>query len=280
MAEEQLVRTREYAHNMRKHALQMAFAAGNHASHFGAGMSMIDILAVLYSECLYLPSINEELWESRDRFILSKGHGVIGFYAALVEEGLIPQQDIQDFEHNDTYLLGHPVKNPQYGIEFTNGSLGMGLSIGVGVAIAAKRKKENFITYVLLGDGECCEGSVWEAAISASHFKLDNLIAIIDKNQYQLGGLTKEIMDTKSLAEKFTSFGWQAEEIDGHNHLEILSAFKKGQDTNQPRVIIANTVKGKGFSFSENNNGWHHAVLTEKQYEEALQELEGAYHGN
>jgi transketolase len=262
---------------MKKHALYMALAAGEHASHFGAGMSIIDILAVLYSECLYYPQYGDAMWENRDRFILSKGHGVIGLYAALVEKGIISRDEIKNFEHNGTFLLGHPVQNLQHGVEFTSGSLGMGLSIGVGVALGAKRQNKKITTYVLVGDGECDEGAVWEATMAASHFRLDNLSLIIDKNGYQLGGFTKDVMNTDNLLLKFKSFGWKTIEIDGHNHQQLLSAFSHKANENQPTVIIANTKKGNGFSFSENSNNWHHAVLTEKQYREALQELEEAY---
>ncbi|MGN0154412.1 MAG: transketolase [Lachnospiraceae bacterium] len=278
MKEEIIKRTKEYAYHMRKNALEMAYAAGSHAVHFGAGMSIIDILAVLYSEYLNLPSETQSSeWDCRDRFILSKGHGVIGYYAALVEKGLIDKREMKRFENDNSFLLGHPVQSIQHGIEFTNGSLGMGLSIGIGVALAARRRLKPIHTYVLMGDGECGEGAVWEAALSASHYKLDNLTAIIDVNGYQLGGRTEDILNTSSLIEKFESFGWKTIEVDGHDHEELIDAFSAAQVSESSVAIIAHTIKGKGFSFSENNNAWHHAVLTEHQYQDALQELEERY---
>lgn len=275
MTKDQNERIAMYANNMRKDALKMALAAGGHAAHFGAGFSCIDLLATLYSEFMYLPKTEDSDWDDRDRFIMSKGHGVLGYYAALVEKGMIPREYMSLFENSNSYLLGHPVQDVKHGIEFTNGSLGMGLSIAVGVGLAAKRKNKSYHTYVLMGDGECAEGSVWEAALSAAHFDIAQLTVLVDKNSYQLGGLTKDIMNTDSLADKFRSFGWNVEEIDGHDYEQIYAALDKSYDNMKPKAIIADTIKGKGFSFSENNNAWHHAVLTDKQYELALQELEG-----
>ena len=273
--------TKEFAYHMRRHALRMAYAAGGHASHFGAGMSIIDILAVLYSKHMNLPKPGQEGYEDRDRFILSKGHGVIGYYAALCEAGLIPTEDLDSFENGVSYLFGHPVKNREHGIEFSSGSLGMGLSIGVGLSLAAKKKNSSYRTYVLMGDGECAEGSIWEAAISASHLGLYNLTAIVDRNGLQLGGRTEEIMDTADLGEKFSGFGWHVIRIDGHDHTEIDKAFTEAKNTSgKPTAIIADTKKGYGFSFSEDNNAWHHAVMTEEQYQEALTELEVSYGSN
>lgn len=273
--------TREYAYLMRRHALRMAYAAGGHASHFGAGLSIVDILAVLYSEHMNLPKPNQEGYEDRDRFILSKGHGVIGYYAALCEAGWIPEEDLDTFENGVSYLFGHPVKNREHGIEFSSGSLGMGLSIGVGLSLAAKKKDKTYRTYILMGDGECAEGSVWEAALSAAHLKLDNLTAIIDRNGLQLGGRTEEILDTSDLGEKFEGFGWYVIRINGHDHTAINQAFSEAKNTlDKPTAIIADTKKGYGFSFSEDNNAWHHAVMTEEQYQEALTELEVSYGSN
>ena len=265
-----------FAYRMRKHALRMSYAAGAHAVHFGAGMSMIDILAVLYSKVLRYDVLQPE-WKDRDRFIMSKGHGVIGYYAALAEAGFISESELDMFEHGDTYLMGHPIYNPQHGIEFTNGSLGIGLGLGVGTAIAGKKREQTYRTYVMVGDGEMDEGAVWEAVMSAPQFNLNNLCLIVDRNHLQLGGETKEIMEHRNLKEKLINFGWKVFEIDGHNYEEIYNAAVSVGETEAPTAIVANTIKGKGFSFSENNNGWHHAVLTAKQYEQALQELENAY---
>ena len=170
-------------------------------------------------------------------------------------------------------MLGHPVINRDIGIEFSNGSLGMGLSLGIGVALASKLKKKKFKVFVIIGDGECNEGSVWEAAMAAPNYKLDNLVAIIDNNNFQQTGTNKNIMDLKNLNDKWKSFGWDTIEIDGHNISEIHSSLLKSPDINKPKAIIAKTVKGKGFSFSENNNDWHHSVLSKSFYEKALDEL-------
>ena len=267
-----------YAYKLRLNALNMAYTAKSHASHFGAGMSIIEILAVLYGKILNLNKDNS-CFDNRDRFILSKGHGVIGYYAALTEFGFIPKDDLKDFEQNNSYLMGHPVRDIEHGIEFTNGSLGMGLSLAIGTAISAKKKKQSYKTYVLLGDGELDEGSVWEGFMAAKQFKLDNLVAIIDKNNLQLGGLTESIINHEDLVKKLTDFGWNAKEIDGHDIEQLINAFSTIEENEKPTAIIANTIKGKGFSFSENNNSWHHAILSKQNYENALKELESNYNG-
>lgn len=259
--------------HMRKDALDMALAAGKNAAHFGAGMSIIDITATLYGGVLNLDPKNPE-WEDRDRFILSKGHGVLGYYPALCEVGYIPYSDLLTFEQTGSYLAGHPVKDRSHGIEFTNGSLGMGLSLGIGVSLAARKREKDFKVYVLMGDGECNEGSVWEAAMSAAQFKLDHLIAIIDKNEFQLGGNNSDIMSIGEVSRKFSDFGWETVDVDGHDIGAIYDAFTATNHEGKPLAVIAHTIKGKGFSFSENNNAWHHAVLTKAQYEEAIKELE------
>jgi transketolase len=260
------------AKRMRKKVLDMALTAGAGSSHFGGGLSIVDITATLYGAIMKLDRQNPK-WEGRDRFILSKGHGVLGYYTALSEIGLIPEEDLESFEKDGTYLFGHPVMNRSKGIEFSNGSLGMGLSLGIGVAIAGKRKNIDYKVYVLMGDGECNEGSVWEAAMAGPHYKLDNLVAILDKNNLQQTGTNREIMNVGDLASKWKSFGWQVYEIDGHNITEIYDTFLSLKNQNGPVAIVANTVKGKGFSFAENNNAWHHAPLSSSQYESALEEL-------
>ena len=263
---------KDMAKRMRKKALDMALNAGASSSHFGGGLSIVDITATLYGAIMKLDPKNPK-WENRDRFILSKGHGVLGYYTALSEIGYISEKDLKTFEKDGTYLFGHPVMNRSKGIEFSNGSLGMGLSLGIGVALAGKRKNIDYKVYVLMGDGECNEGSVWEAAMAGPHYKLDNLVAILDKNNLQQTGTNSEIMSVGNLASKWKSFGWQVFEIDGHNVPEIYDTFLSVKDQNGPVAIVANTVKGKGFSFAENNNAWHHAPLSSSQYEAALEEL-------
>ena len=258
---------------MRKNILDMSLSAGAESSHFGGGLSIVEITATLFGSIMNYDPKNPE-WEDRDRFILSKGHGVLGYYTALHEIGLISKNDLMEFEKSNSYLLGHPVMNRKKGIEFSNGSLGMGLSVGIGVALAAKKQKKNFKIYVLIGDGECNEGSVWEAAMSAPNFGLNNITAIIDKNNLQQTGTNKEIMSVENIAKKWESFNWDVIELDGHNIEKLHETFSNKRNSSKPLAIIANTIKGKGFSFSENNNDWHHKVMSKSQYELALQELE------
>jgi len=270
---EQIIREIEHmSKRMRKNALDMALAAGGNSSHFGAGFSIIEITATLYGAIMRYDRNNPE-WSERDRFILSKGHGVLGYYTALAEVGFVPVEDLQTFEKTESYLVGHPVINREMGIEFSNGSLGMGLSVGIGVALAGKRRNSKYKVYVLLGDGECNEGSVWEASMAASQFKLDNLVAIIDKNNFQLGGSNSDVMSVGDLAAKWGSFGWDVVDVDAHNIGELYDAFNRVNIPEKPVAIVANSIKGKGVSFAENNNAWHHAVLTKSQYEQAMDEL-------
>ena len=262
----------EISKRMKKHLLNTALAAGASSSHFGGGLSIIDITATLYGAIMKVDARNPECCD-RDRFILSKGHGVLGYYSALVESGFIPEEDLLTFEKTGTYLLGHPVINRKKGIEFTNGSLGMGLSLGIGVALAGKSRRKDYKVYVLMGDGECNEGSVWEAAMAATQFKLDNLVAIIDRNNFQQTGSNSEIMNVGNLVEKWSSFGWDTVEVDGHDISKLYDVFCRDIVPEKPIAIVANTVKGKGFSFAENNNAWHHAPLSKAQYELAINEL-------
>ena len=262
----------KFAFNMKKHLLDTAFAAGESSAHVGGALSSVEINATLFSDIMRYKSQNPE-WEERDRFILSKGHACLGLYTALVEAGFFPAEDLKSFEKTGTYLLGHTVKNRQKGIEFSGGSLGMGLALGIGVCLSGKKRKFDFKVYVLLGDGECNEGSVWEAAMAASHFKLNNLIAIVDRNKFQQTGKNKDIMDLGDLGSKWKSFGWETIEVDGHNIKNLYEALTRKRSLTKPYVLIANTTKGKGFSFTENNNDWHHSVLSRKHYELAISEL-------
>lgn len=271
-------RTEDIAMRMRRSILEVALAAGGLSSHLGGGLSYVDISAALFGEIMnYNP--NDPEWIFRDRFILSKGHGVLGYYTALYQIGVISKGELLSFEADGSFLLGHPVLNRKKGIEFSNGSLGMGLALGIGVAIANKRKNTAVKTYVVMGDGECNEGSVWEAVMSAAHFKLDNIVAIVDRNQLQQTGANHDIMSVGDAAKKFSAFGWYVKEINGHNHTEIHQALTQNLPKEQPVAIIAHTDKGHGFSFCENNNAWHHAVLSRSQYEQALEELPEQYRG-
>jgi len=268
----ELENIKNFAFKVRKNILEMALSAGASSSHFGGALSITEIISTLFAYQMKIDKKNPN-WEERDRFILSKGHACLAYYAALCEVGYISNSELKTFEKNDTNLLGHPVINRKLGIDFSNGSLGMGLSLGIGVAISSKKKKKKFNVYVILGDGECNEGSVWEAAMAAPNFKLDNLFVLIDKNNFQQTGSNKEIMSVENLKEKWSSFGWYTTELDGHNISELYNFFNESKQINKPKAIIANTIKGKGFSFSENNNDWHHSVLTKSIYEKAMKEL-------
>jgi transketolase len=263
---------KSFALQVRKNILEMAVTAGADSAHFGGALSIAEIVSTLFAYQMKIDKKNPN-WEGRDRFILSKGHACLAYYAALCEVGYISRGELKTFEKNDTNLLGHPVINKNLGIDFSNGSLGMGLSLGIGVAISSKKKKKNFNVYVIIGDGECNEGSIWEAAMAAPNFKLDNLYVIIDKNNFQQTGSNKEIMNVENLKDKWSSFGWYTTELDGHNIKDLQNFFKESKNIKKPKAIIANTIKGKGFSFSENNNDWHHSVLSKSFHEKALKEL-------
>ncbi len=256
---------------VRKDIITMTYNVGSLGAHIGGSLSLAEIMAVLYLKA----NINKNNLqdESRDRIILSKGHGVIAQYAAMKQIGIINKEDILTFKKNNSILTAHPSLNSSIGIEFSSGSLGMGLSLGVGVCLALKRKNnKKSKVYVILGDGECNEGSIWEACASASHYNLKNLVAIIDKNNLQYDGATEDVLSMASLEEKFKSFGWDTISIDGHNCNEIYNAIKL--EIKKPLAIIANTIKGNGVSFIANDYTWHNHRLTKEQYAQAIKEQE------
>ena len=263
---------KKFSKNLRSKILDMAFEAGSNSSHFGGALSIVEIISTLFSYQMKFDKKDPE-WEDRDRFILSKGHACLAYYAALSEIGYLSDELLKTFEKDGSILSGHPVKNIKYGIEFSTGSLGIGLSIGIGLALAAKKKKKQKKVYVIIGDGECNEGSIWEGALAAPNLGLDNLFVVIDKNNLQQTGTTNEIMKNENLKEKWLSFGWNVKELDGHNVEDLLSFFSTESKDRMPNLLIAKTIKGKGFSFSENNNDWHHAVMTKSLYEKAKKEL-------
>jgi transketolase len=244
----------------------------NLSAHLGGGLSMVEIMAVLYGRVLRYQPKNPR-WHNRDRFILSKGHGVLGYFSALLASGVIDEATYKTFQTNESDLIAHPVMNLDLGIESSNGSLGQGLSMGIGIALATKKKQRDFKVYVYMGDGECNEGSVWEAVMSAAQLGLDNLTAIVDYNKLQSDGDARQIIDFADLAEKFKAFGWDVQEINGHDIAQIVDAFETPREPGRPRVLVAHTIKGKGVSFMENNNEWHHNRLTKANYELALAEL-------
>ena len=243
------------------------------AGHIGGSNSSADIVAALYFHKMRHDPKHPE-WRERDRFLLSKGHVGILQYAALAESGYFPVEDLKHTKEIGSYLQGHPDVQKTPGIEAGTGSLGQGLSIGLGMALGRRLDRLDSRTYVLVGDGEIAEGQIWEAAMAASAFKADNLVAIVDRNRLQANGRTKERFDTGDIMAKFLSFGWHVIEINGHDMREILSALDEAETVKGvPTAIIANTVKGKGVSFAENVVGYHNGMLTEETYRQALLEL-------
>ena len=260
-----------FSKNLKRKILDTAFKAGAKSAHLGGALSSSDIISVIFNTFNINPDVSN--YSNRDRFILSKGHACLALYSALNKIGLISDSELDSFEENGSNLLGHPVLNKKLGIEFTTGSLGMGLSIGIGLALAFEKRNKNFKTIVLLGDGECNEGSIWEAAMAAPNLKVKNLIVIIDRNKFQQTGTNENIMNIEPLNEKWKSFGWSVENINGHSVGDLMNYFNKIELT-KPNLLIADTIKGKGFSFSENNNEWHHGVISKKIYEDAVKEIE------
>ena len=243
------------------------------AGHIGGSNSAADIVTALYFHKMKHDPKNPKM-EDRDRFLLSKGHVAILQYAALAEAGYFPVEDLKHTKEIGFYLQGHPdvLKTP--GIEAGTGSLGQGLSIGLGMALGMKLNKIDRKVYVLIGDGELAEGQIWEAAMAASSFKADNLVAIVDHNKLQANGRIEDRFNSLPLYSKWEGFGWNVIEIDGHNMEEILTALDKADEANgKPTVIVAHTIKGKGVSFAENVVGFHNGMLTEETYKQALKEL-------
>lgn len=263
----------QMALNMRHRILDMSLRCEG-PTHLGGGLSLVEIMAVLYGAVMNIRP-NDPHWEDRDRFILSKGHGVLALYTALAEVGLISEDEFKTFKENDSNLISHPVMNLDLGIESSNGSLGQGLSMAVGLAWAARRKGRSHSIYVVMGDGECNEGSVWEAAMSAAQFKLGNLVAVVDNNNFQSDGASEEIISASDLSSKWRSFGWNVVDVDGHDVEKLLEILSNVNSPEMPTCVVAHTTKGKGIDFMENNNEWHHNRLTQASYEKAIASLEG-----
>lgn len=260
----------DLAKQIRAHALRMVFAAK--ASHIGSCLSMTDLLAVLYGEILRIDPQNPKD-PARDRLVLSKGHAAAALYGTLAARGFFPESWLATYCQDGTKLSGH-ISHHVPGIEFSTGSLGHGLSLACGMALGGRVAPKPFRSFAILSDGECDEGSIWEAALFAPHHQLDNLVAIIDYNKIQSFGTVKEVLDLEPFADKWRSFGWAVREIDGHDHAQIravLSALPL--EKHKPTAVIAHTIKGKGVSFMENKLLWHYRSPDQAQLEIALAEV-------
>ena len=249
---------------------------GAKAGHPGGSLSATEMFTYLYFKEMNIDPKNPK-WEDRDRFVLSKGHTTPGLYSTLAHRGFFPVEDLVTFRHIDSYLQGHPNMNTVPGVDMSTGSLGQGISTAVGMALAGKHSKADYRVYAILGDGEIAEGQVWEAFMAAAKYKLDNLCAIVDVNGLQIDGATKDVMPTEPLDEKFRSFGAHVITVDGHDFDAIKAAYAEARATkDQPTVILAKTVKGKGVSYMENQAGWHGKAPNAEQYAQAKAELEAA----
>ncbi len=256
---------------IRNHIIDMTHLGGS--SHVGSGLSIADILAVLYGDIMTIDPQNPKL-ENRDRFILSKGHAGAAVYAVLAEVGFFKPEKLKDHYQNGSVLSGHVSHKGVPGVELSTGSLGHGLGVAAGMAKSAKLRKKNHKIYALLSDGECDEGSNWEAILFASHHKLDNLVAIIDYNKIQSLDTTENTLALEPFAKKFESFGWNVIEVDGHNHTELKTAFNEANiHSNSPTVVISHTTKGKGVSFMEDSVLWHYRSPQNEEYQNAKKEL-------
>lgn len=264
---------KKHALHMRELSLKMAYNCGG-STHLGGGLSLIEALAVLYGSVMNTAD-HSLPYNEQDKFILSKGHGVLGYYAALAEFGIISEDLLDTFLLDGSDLIAHPVMKPEIGLEASTGSLGQGISLAVGFALAAKKKGYTYKTYVLCGNGECNEGSVWEACMSAVNFRLDNLTLFIDNNHMQSDGASDGIMD---VSDKYPgmldALGFQTFVVDGNDIGQVCEALHTAHEKGKPKAVIGNTVKGKGISFMENNADWHHNRLTKDQYDAAISELQ------
>lgn len=277
MEAEKLKRLKEIATNIRLDILEEVFSASS--GHPGGSLSIADILAYLYFEEMHVDPANPEA-KDRDRFVLSKGHTAPALYAALAERGYIPREDLKTFRHADSYLQGHPDMKHTPGVDMTTGSLGIGISAACGMALSAKLSGDAFRVYTVLGDGESEEGQVWEAAMFAAHYKLDNLCAVLDFNGLQIDGPITEVMNPTPLDEKFKAFGWHVRSINGHDFNQIEEAFAEARTVKErPSIIISKSVKGKGVSFMENQVSWHGSAPNREQYEQATAEIRASMPG-
>jgi transketolase len=264
---------KQKAINIRKSIIEMGYQSGR-KTHFGAALSCADIVTTLYFKFMKIDPQNPN-WEERDRFIMSKGHAYAALYAALCERGYFGKEEFKTLHHINSHLQGHPTMGKTPGVDMTAGSLGNGLGIGIGMAYYLKLKGKHSKVFVMMGDGELNEGSVWEAAMQAPARKTDNLIAFVDHNHHQSCGACDDILPLDPIANKWKAFGWNVLEINGHDMAEIVNKLEIATNFHgAPTVIIANTIKGKGISFMEHSNKWHVGLVSIETYRKAMNELE------
>ena len=260
------------ANNVRKHALTAVYSAAS--GHPGGSLSVADVLTLLYFEVMNVDPKNPKM-EDRDRFVLSKGHTAPALYGVLAEKGFIPKEDIKTFRNVNSYLQGHPDMNKVPGVDMSTGSLGQGVSAAGGMALAAKLDNKDYRVYSVLGDGELEEGQVWEQAMFAAHYKLDNLTAFLDYNGLQIDGDITKVMNSLPIDKKFEAFNWHVIHIDAHDFEQIKAAVEEAKQTKgMPTLVLAKSVKGKGVSFMEGQAAWHGAAPNDEQYAQAISELD------
>ena len=266
----------EITNVIRKDIVSMIYRAKS--GHPGGSLSAVEILTALYFDEMNIDPTNPKM-EDRDRFVLSKGHAAPALYATLSERGYFSREELNNLRKTGSMLQGHPDMKKIPGVEMSTGSLGQGFSVACGMAMAAKLDNAPWNVYALLGDGEVQEGIIWEAAMSAAHYKLDNMIAFLDYNGLQIDGDVESVMNINPIEDKFKTFGWNVITIDGHDFDQIFAALDMAKDTvDKPTMIIAKTIKGKGVSFMENQASWHGSAPSEEQLQQALSELGGAFH--
>ena len=271
MEQLELDKIKSQCHAIKLKTLELAMSTGKNGAHVGGALSATELLTTLVSKIDFSNS------EDRDRIILSKGHGSLALYGALWQKGLMTEDELSGFDKNGTGLYGHPHRNVKKGIDFSAGSLGLGVSFAVGTALGLKRKGLKYKVYVIVGDGECDEGIVWEAFMSAPNFNLSNLVVIIDRNGWQLDGATTDVMNSFSLTEKLRAFGFRTLEIDGHDLVQIEDGLRQAEKADVPFAIVADTIKGNGVSFLVNSKESHFGPLPTKKYQQAVEEINTAY---
>ena len=274
MEQAKITELKKIATNIRLGTIEAVYNASS--GHPGGSLSIADILAYLYFEEMNIDPKNPK-WEDRDRLVLSKGHTAPGLYSALAERGYFPKEDLKTFRHIDSYLQGHPDMKGTPGVDMTTGSLGLGISAACGIALSGKIYNKDYRVYAIMGDGEQGEGQVWEAAMFAAHYKLDNLCAVLDFNGLQIDGPITEVMNSTPLDKKYEAFNWHVITIDAHDFNQIEAAFNEAKATKgKPTLILAKSTKGKGVSYMENSVAWHGAAPKQAEYEIAVKELNEA----